>query len=159
MVRERRLVDTFWDLRDDAYDRPERWQGVTSEAIFQRLAESIERSGDGEQTIDWTHVGQTMMTWRDREMSACSSAETGRPTNAVSTGSESRDGFGDFLERVLQDFQTSGRIEWTNPTLEMFLDGLAAFARARVNGQAAENQEVASWTLFADMIVAATGYE
>lgn len=158
-MTERRLVDTFWDLRDDAYDQPDRCRGVTAEAIFQRLAENIERFGDDGQPIDWTQVGQQMLTWRNSDVSTRAGAETGRRTNADSTGSESRDGFGDFLERVLQDFRTSGSTEWTNPRLEMFLDALAAFARARVNGQAAENQDVASWRLFADMIVAATGYE
>ena len=159
MVSERRLVDTFWDLRDDAYDHPDRWRDLSAEAIFQRLAESLERSGDCEQPIDWTDVRQEMKTWRDREMSAWTDAETGRPTSAVSTGSESRDGFGDFLDRVLQDFRSSGKTEWANNSLEMFLDGLAAFAHSRASSRPADDQGVATWTLFADMIVAATGYE
>ncbi|MEZ5092988.1 hypothetical protein [Nocardioides sp.] len=48
---ERRLVDNFWDLRDDAYDHPARWEGVTAEAIFQRLLmlEAAEQRGE----IDW----------------------------------------------------------------------------------------------------------
>jgi hypothetical protein len=37
-------VDSFWDLRDDAYDHPGRWQGVTAEALFQRLAEYVEEA-------------------------------------------------------------------------------------------------------------------
>jgi hypothetical protein len=39
---ERRIVDNFWDLRDDAYDHPGRCKGVTAEALFQRLAEYVE---------------------------------------------------------------------------------------------------------------------
>jgi hypothetical protein len=41
--------------------------------------------------------------------------------------------------------------------LEHFLDGLAAFALARVNDQTA--REEPTWQLFAEIIAAASGYE
>ncbi|HEY3406568.1 MAG TPA: hypothetical protein VGK53_00190 [Propionicimonas sp.] len=63
------------------------------------------------------------------------------------------------MHRVLSDFTTSGRLEWENNTLERFLDGLSAFALARVHGQPQDDQERASWALFAQMVVAATAYE
>jgi hypothetical protein len=69
-----------------------------------------------------------------------------------------RDTFGDFLEVVLGDLRVGGgSSEWENSTLEDFLGALAAFAEARVIDQA--DQEHATWRLFAEMIVAATGYE
>lgn len=69
-----------------------------------------------------------------------------------------RDSFGDFLEAVLGDLQVGGgESEWENSTLATFLGALAGFAEARVVGR--EDQEEASWRLFAEMIVAATGYE
>jgi hypothetical protein len=83
---------------------------------------------------------------------------TGRATSADS-GATTRDEFGEFVLGVLADFAGSGRAEWENNTLERFLDGLAAFALARVNGRAVEEQEMASWALFAELIAAATGYE
>lgn len=46
---ERRLADNVWDLRDDAHDHPERWAGVTVEAVLRRLAafvEEAEKRGD-----------------------------------------------------------------------------------------------------------------
>ena len=69
-----------------------------------------------------------------------------------------RDTFADFLEVVLGDFRLGGgAAQWENADLERFLEGLATLAWARVN--ALEGQEQASWRLFAEMIVAATGYE
>ncbi len=60
----RRLVDNFWDLRDDAYDHPDRWVGVTAETVFQGLAEFIEAAEErGE--IDWRRdVVEPMIAWR-----------------------------------------------------------------------------------------------
>jgi len=50
---ERRVVDSFWDLSDDAYDHPERWEGVTDETLFQRLAEFVEEVEERGEPIDW----------------------------------------------------------------------------------------------------------
>jgi hypothetical protein len=44
-----------------------------------------------------------------------------------------------------------------NRTLEDFLEALATFAEARVVDK--DGQDDASWQLFAEMVVAATGYE
>jgi hypothetical protein len=62
---ERRLVDGFWDLRDDAVDHPERWSGVTPEAVFQRLAEVVEEAEERGGPVDWTRdVTARMIAWR-----------------------------------------------------------------------------------------------
>lgn len=64
----RRLVDNFWDLRDDAHDHPGRWRGVTAEAIFQRLAECVEAAEDGGDPIDWRRdVTDQLIAWRVNE--------------------------------------------------------------------------------------------
>jgi hypothetical protein len=61
----RRLVDNFWDLRDDAYDHPGRWQGVTGEAVFQRLAEYVEAAEERGEPIDWQRdVTDQLIAWR-----------------------------------------------------------------------------------------------
>jgi hypothetical protein len=84
--------------------------------------------------------------------------ETGRKTRADPSVVTSRDELADFVEVVLGDFRLGGgESEWENATLDRFLEGLAAFAGARVVDQA--DQEAPSWTLFAEMIAAATGYE
>jgi hypothetical protein len=49
---ERRLADNFWDLRDDAYDHPARWKGVTAETVFQRLAEYVEEAEERGEPIE-----------------------------------------------------------------------------------------------------------
>lgn len=64
---ERRLVDNFWDLRDDAYDHPARWEGVTAEAIFQRLAECVEAAEQRGEIDWWTDVAEPMLAWRASE--------------------------------------------------------------------------------------------
>jgi hypothetical protein len=84
--------------------------------------------------------------------------ETGRMTDVDPAGVSTRDAFGDFLLGVLADFR-SGASEWQNGTLERFLDGLSAFALARLVNTPDAEQERASWQLFAEMIAAATGYE
>jgi hypothetical protein len=83
--------------------------------------------------------------------------ETGRATTVDPSGVTSRDDFADFLQAVLQDYEATGRTEWENATLDRLLDALTAFSCARVDGQ--DDQETPSWRLFAEMIVAATGYE
>jgi hypothetical protein len=83
--------------------------------------------------------------------------ETGRPTVDRPSGIRTRDDFGDYVERVLGDFREEGEREWENNTLDRFLDGLSAFAWARVNDQPA--QEAPTWQLFAEIVYAATGYE
>ncbi|QSR26952.1 hypothetical protein CFH99_15080 [Nocardioides aromaticivorans] len=61
----RRVADSFWDLRDDAYDHPERWSGVTAEALFQRLAECVEEAEDSGNPIDWRReVTERLTAWR-----------------------------------------------------------------------------------------------
>lgn len=60
-----RLSDTFWDLRDDAYDHAERWDGVSAEAVFQRLAELVEEAEERKEPIDWRRdVAERMIGWR-----------------------------------------------------------------------------------------------
>ncbi|MGW5365474.1 DUF7660 family protein [Actinopolymorpha pittospori] len=71
----------------------------------------------------------------------------------------SRDEFGDFVHGVLADFRSTGAAEWENGTLDRFLDGLSAVAFARLVNEPDEDQERATWGLFAEMIAAATGYE
>lgn len=62
---ERRLVDNFWDLRDDAYDHPDRWEGVTPEQVFQQLAAFVEEAEDRGTPIDWGRdVVVRMIAWR-----------------------------------------------------------------------------------------------
>ena len=84
--------------------------------------------------------------------------ETDRCTTADPSSVTDRDSFGDFVEVVLGDLTHSGQSEWENSTLERFLGALAVFSEARVVDQPGQ-QEDASWRLFAEMIVAATGYE
>ena len=84
--------------------------------------------------------------------------ETGRRTNVDTSSIATRADLAEFLEKVLADFRTGGgEAEWENATLDRFLDGLAAFAGARVWDR--DDQETASWRLFAEMIAVATGYE
>ena len=93
------------------------------------------------------------------ESLARSSLVTGRSTYVEPGQATSRDEFGEFVVGVLADFDESGDIEWENNTLGRFLDGLSAFALARVNGRSDDDQEQPSWKLFAELIAAATGYE
>lgn len=64
---ERRIVDSFWDLRDDAHDYPSRWQGITAEALFQRLAEYVEEAEGIGEPIGWRGVAERMIAWRTSE--------------------------------------------------------------------------------------------
>ena len=65
---ERRLVDGFWDLRDNAHDHPGRWRGVTVEELFQRLAEYVEEAEERTEPIDWRRdVVERMIAWRATE--------------------------------------------------------------------------------------------
>ncbi|MBB1503163.1 hypothetical protein H5397_17425 [Propioniciclava sp. MC1683] len=67
-MAEPRLVDSFWDLRDDAFDHPERWRGVTAEALFQRLAEYVEEAEERGEPIQWRQdVAERMIAWREAE--------------------------------------------------------------------------------------------
>ena len=62
---ERRLVDSFWDLRDDARDNPGHWHGVTAEALFQRLAEYVAEAEERGEPIDGRRdVAERMIAWR-----------------------------------------------------------------------------------------------
>lgn len=83
--------------------------------------------------------------------------DTGRPTTADASRVSSRDDFGDFIAAVLDDYVTTGKTEWENPSTERLLEALGAFAHARVGAEG--GQDAPTWRLFAEMIVAATGYE
>jgi hypothetical protein len=85
--------------------------------------------------------------------------ETGRARDADPSNVQTREDFADFLGVVLADFRSTGAAEWENGTLERFLDGFAAFAEARVVDQPEQEQEQASWRLFAEIVRTATGYE
>jgi hypothetical protein len=61
---ERTLADNFWDLRDDAYDHPKRWESVGVEGVFQFLAELVERQEASGSSIDWRVVRDGMIAWR-----------------------------------------------------------------------------------------------
>lgn len=63
-------MDSFWDLRDDAYDHPGRWEGLTAEALFQRLAECVEEAEERAEPLDWPWVAERMLAWRDDQGSA-----------------------------------------------------------------------------------------
>ena len=64
----RRLVDSIWDLRDDAHDHPDRWHGVTAEDLFQRLAQCVEAADERGRPIDWrVDVAEPMIAWRTNE--------------------------------------------------------------------------------------------
>ena len=64
-MSRRRVADSFWDLRDDAYDHPDRWSGVTAEALFQRLAECVEDVENSGDRIDWRQdVTERLIAWR-----------------------------------------------------------------------------------------------
>jgi hypothetical protein len=83
--------------------------------------------------------------------------ETGRTTDERPSGIRTRDDFAEYPLRVLEDYRETGASVWENNTLEPFIDGLSAFALARVHDQ--PGQEDASWQLPAEIIAAATGYE
>lgn len=84
--------------------------------------------------------------------------ETGRPTDANASLVKTRDDFAAFVTDVLADFaDRGGAREWENGTLDRFLDGVAAFAGARV--QDGQDQDNPTWKLFAEIIAAGTGYE
>jgi hypothetical protein len=85
--------------------------------------------------------------------------ETGRATDVDPSDVATRGDFGRFLSAVLADFRSTGEAEWENGTLDRFLDGLSAFADARVVDAPGPDQEQASWRLFAEIVQAATGYE
>jgi hypothetical protein len=82
---------------------------------------------------------------------------TGRATNVDPSVVHTRDDFAGFVSAVLEDYRLSGVTEWENGHLEGFLDGLAAFASARVVDRS--GQDEASWRLFAELLHTATGYE
>ena len=83
--------------------------------------------------------------------------ETGRATVADPSAVVSRDAFADFVQAALLDYEKRGHAEWENATLERFLDALGAVARSCP--LEAHDSQSATWRLFAEMLVAATGYE
>ncbi|GAB4065700.1 hypothetical protein GCM10028777_16100 [Angustibacter speluncae] len=64
---ERRLADAFWNLRDDAFDHPERWRGVTAEDLFQLIAEWVEDAEDRGVDLDWHDVSERLIAWRSAD--------------------------------------------------------------------------------------------
>jgi hypothetical protein len=64
-----------------------------------------------------------------------------------------------LLSAVSADFRATGSSEWENGTLDHFLDAFAAYAEARVVDAPGQQQERASWRLFAEIVHAATGYQ
>ena len=59
-----RIADNFWDLRDDAVDHPDRWDGVKAVDLFQRLAECVEEAEERGGPMDWLAVRTKMIDWR-----------------------------------------------------------------------------------------------
>ena len=41
------IASLLWDLRDDAYDHPEQWEGVSAVACWQGVASLLEGIADG----------------------------------------------------------------------------------------------------------------
>ena len=117
----------------------------------------------GNRWTDLTSDVCPIMSLRGRQVFAVPASrhapdfETGRPTAKTPSGISNRDDFGESVLRVLGDFKGTGGSEWENNTLERFLDGLSAFALARVHNQ--HGQEEPTWQLFAQIVAAATGYE
>jgi hypothetical protein len=63
------IADSFWDLRDDAFDHPRRWPGVDPVDVFQCMAEAVEAAESSGEPIDWRRVTQRVITWRaDQEI-------------------------------------------------------------------------------------------
>ena len=87
------------------------------------------------------------------------SYDTGRFTSADPSTVRTRADLAEFVGGMLRDYQAAGSTEWENGTLERFLDALEAFAGARLTDQPDEEQERASWRLFAEILASATGYE
>jgi hypothetical protein len=85
--------------------------------------------------------------------------ETGRAADVDPSRVDTREDFAHFLSAVLADFRATGASEWENGTLDRFLDAFAAFTDARVVDVPEQQQEHASWRLFAEIVQAATGYE
>lgn len=95
-----------------------------------------------------------------RQCQHCSvTYETRRATDVDPSSIETRKDFADFVSAVLADFRATGASEWENGTLDRFLDAFSAFANARVADAPEQEQEQASWRLFAEIVQAATGCE
>jgi hypothetical protein len=92
-------------------------------------------------------------------MVLCLSRRLDGPPTLTPSNVETRDDFARFVSAVLADFRSAGAAEWENGTLDRFLDGLSAFADARVAEAQELDQEQASWRVFAEIVRAATGYE
>ncbi len=60
---------------------------------------------------------------------------------------------GEIVMRMREDFLDQGREQWGNATLDSFLEALAALAEDR------EIDRPPTWADFADLLVAASGYE
>jgi hypothetical protein len=50
-----------------AYDHPGRWQGVTADVLFQRLAQYVEAVEEHGEPMDWRGVAEAMIAWRASE--------------------------------------------------------------------------------------------
>lgn len=74
---------------------------------------------------------------------------------------KTREDFVRFLQALNVDLRANGS-EWENPTLPDFLDGLYAWTESLDGFFANRNEPIPtdpSWSLVAQMLVAARGYE
>jgi hypothetical protein len=73
-----------------------------------------------------------------------------------------RQSFIQFLEAFRRDL-LANQEEWENPTLERFLEAMAAYARAipqfYINTGQAVDADVPSWRVFSDILRGAKVYE
>jgi len=78
-----------------------------------------------------------------------------------SSSVSSKEDLADFIEALRTDF-VENSAEWENPTVDKFLDAMAAWVRSMDNYyRNTGNAPVASptWSVFADMLSAAKIYE
>lgn len=52
------VSDALVQLRDLAYDRPDAWQGLSAEVLFQFLMERVDSAEDD--ALDWASVGSVL---------------------------------------------------------------------------------------------------
>lgn len=82
--------------------------------------------------------------------------ETGRFTNADPATVCDRETFINFTDALLGDFRLGGgEAEWENGMLDRFLEALSDLAEVGTMSQ----HDEPSWRAFAELLVAATGYD
>jgi hypothetical protein len=82
------------------------------------------------------------------------------PTNdpmALAAAVTSRADLARFVQALLADFQADAGGGWENPTLERYLEALAAYAADAADAGGAERP--ATWRAFAELLAAARNYE